>query len=301
MQKIEVQKIGQMTGHSGSVYTLENGVESHQVFSGSSDKFVTLWNIKNLSSEKFAAQFPDIIYSICHIPERKLLLAGTSSGKIHILDLEKKQEVKILAHHTGPVFDIKYSLPTNSFFSVSGDGAFVKCSLENLAAEKIIKLCNEKVRSIDVSKTKIAVACGDGTVRIFDLNSLAATNNFTAHKMAVNVVKFHSSGKFLFSGGKDAHLNIWDDKYELVISIPAHNYAIYSIVFSPDGKFFATASRDKTFKIWDAKTFDLLLRVNKEKYDAHINSVNKLLWTNYNDYLISTGDDRAVMVWKIIP
>jgi hypothetical protein len=27
--------------------------------------------------------------------------------------------------------------------------------------------------------------------------------------------------------------------------------------------------------------------------------VNKLLWSDFNNYLISTGDDKAIMVWKI--
>lgn len=289
-----------MSGHNGPIYALEKCIEPYHVFSGSSDKFLTMWNLKNLSSEKFAAQFPCIIYSICYIPEKKLLFAGTSSGNIHVIDLEKKEAVKILAHHTGPVFDIKYSVVTNCFYSASADGTLAIGALKNLSIMKIKKLCNEKVRSIDISETEIAVACGDGTVRIFDLNSTEEKNNFIAHPMAVNVVKFHPSGKFLLSGSKDAHLHIWNRKFEPVKSIPAHNYAIYSIVFSPDSNYFATASRDKTFKIWNADNFDLLLRVNKEKQGGHANSVNKLLWTNYNDYLISTGDDGAIMVWKII-
>jgi len=67
-------------------------------------------------------------------------------------------------------------------------------------------------------------------------------------------VRYSPDGKFLLTGGRDAHLNIWQtDSYELIKSIPAHNWAIYDIVFNPDTTLFATASRDKTIKIWDAK------------------------------------------------
>ena len=125
--------------------------------------------------------------------------------------------------------------------------------------------------------------------------------SFLAHEFSVNLVKYHPNGKYLLSGGRDAHLKIWDIKndYELVKSIPAHNYAIYSIAFSPDNKLFATASRDKTFKLWDAENFDFLLRVNKENFDGHVNSVNAIFWSNYNNYLISAGDDRTIMLWEV--
>jgi WD40 repeat protein len=95
-------------------------------------------------------------------------------------------------------------------------------------------------------------------------------------------------------------LNIWQvGSYEIIKSIPAHNWAIYDIAYSPNSNLFATASRDKTLKIWDSKTFQLLKVINKEKYDGHLNSVNKLIWSTYNNYLISAGDDRSIIIWDI--
>jgi WD40 repeat protein len=124
---------------------------------------------------------------------------------------------------------------------------------------------------------------------------------YSAHTLSANIVRYSPDGKFLLSGGRDAHLNIWDTKnYSQVKSIPAHNYAIYDIAFSPDAKLFATASRDKTIKIWDADMFEILARISKENYEGHVNSVNKLFWSDYNNYLVSSGDDRAVMVWEIV-
>lgn len=297
---ISVKKIGTLTGHSGAVYALEQGVTSAYFYSGSSDKFLALWNLDTLQPEKFAAQFPSIVYAICHIPEKQILLVGTSAGSIHVLDLEKKTEIKILQHHTSSIFDLKYSTKTNCFYSAGGDGNFAICSLETLSMIKIKKLCAEKVRSIafNYHNSEIAIASGDCNIRIFDLTTLEEKKNFVAHTLSANIICYSPDGNLILTGGRDAHLNIWDAKsYTLIKSIPAHNYAIYDIVFSPDTKLFATASRDKTVKIWNAETFELQVRINKENYDGHVNSVNKLLWTE--KYLVSTGDDRAVMVWEV--
>ena len=84
------------------------------------------------------------------------------------------------------------------------------------------------------------------------------------------------------------------------MTIPAHMFTINDIVFSPDGKLMATAGRDKHIKIWDAEAFNLLKVIDREKFGGHINSVNKLFWSNWNNYLISCGDDKAVMVWEIV-
>jgi WD40 repeat protein len=174
--------------------------------------------------------------------------------------------------------------------------------LETLSLIKIKKLCVEKVRSIDINYhiSEIAVASGDCHIRIFDLKTLEEKKTFIAHTLSANIVKYAPNGNILLSGGRDAYLNMWDTKnYTQIKSIAAHNFAIYDIVYNPNAKLFATASRDKTIKIWNAQTFEMLVRISKENYEGHVNSVNKLNWMKYNNYLVSTGDDRSILVWEI--
>ena len=300
--KVDVKKIAALKGHNGPVYSIDKGPTGFTFFTGSSDNYVALWNLEMLEAEKFAAVLPAAVYCICHIPEKKLLLAGTTEGKVHLLDLVKKEEIKILQHHTAPVFAINYSLKSNCFYTTGGDGCMAVCSMETLSLIQIKKLCNEKIRSIDFhpSNNEIAIAASDCNIRIFDSFTLEQKHAFEAHRLAANVIKYSPDGSILLSGGRDAHLNIWSTSdYSLIKSIPAHNYAIYDIEYSPDCSLIATASRDKTIKLWDAKTFDFLMRISKENFDGHTNSVNKLLWSSYNNYLVSVSDDRSSMVWKI--
>lgn len=299
---IDVKHIATLAGHSGCIYAMDKGISESTIFTGGSDLIIALWSLDTLKTEKFAASLPAAVYTICHIPEKNILLAGTTTGSVHIIDLEKNQEIKILQHHTAPIFDIKYSLKTNCFYTAGGDGNFAVCSLDTLSLIKIKKLSEQKVRNIDFNyvTSEIAVALGDCTILVFDLYTLEVKTDFIAHQLAANVVRYSPDGKFLLTGGRDAHLNIWQtDSYELIKSIPAHNWAIYDIVFNPDTTLFATASRDKTIKIWDAKTYQLLHRITKENNEAHTHSVNKLLWSTYNNYLVSVGDDKVVMVREI--
>jgi WD40 repeat protein len=302
-KKLEIKIIGALKGHTGCIYAMDRGLYSNTIFTGGSDNFIAHWNLESLQAEKFATSFAAHLYTICHIPEKKLLLAGTTDGNIHIIDIDQKKEIRILKLHKGPVFDIKYSLKTNCFYTAGGDGNLAVCSLDTFSQIKILTLCQDKLRSIDFNynTSEIAIAMGSCDIFILDLFTLQLKYGFIAHQLSANIVRYAPDGKFLLSGGRDAHLNIWETgNYTLIKSIPAHNWAIYDIAFSPDGSLFATASRDKTVKIWDTKTFGLIKRITKEHFAGHTFSVNKLLWSAYNNYLVSVGDDKEVTIRELI-
>ena len=68
---VDVKKIATLTGHSGSIYSIIKEASDTYFFTGSSDKFVALWNLETLSAEKFAAAMPSAIYSLCYVSEKK--------------------------------------------------------------------------------------------------------------------------------------------------------------------------------------------------------------------------------------
>jgi WD40 repeat protein len=301
-KKLEAKIIGTLGGHTGCIYAVDQGLAANTIFTGGSDNFIAQWDLDTLEGEKFATSFEAHLYTICHIPEKKLLLAGTTDGNIHIIATDQKKEIRILKYHKGPVFDIKYSLKTNCFYTAGGDGNFAVCSLDSLSLIKMITLCREKLRSIDFNyhTSEIAIAMGSCDIFILDLFTLQLKYGFIAHRLSANIVRYTPDGKFLLSGGRDAYLNVWETgSYIQVKSTPAHNWAIYDIAFSPDGALFATASRDKTVKIWDAKTFGLIKRITKDSPGAHTHSVNKLLWSAFNNYLVSVGDDKEVTIRQL--
>lgn len=135
-----------------------------------------------------------------------------------------------------------------------------------------------------------------------DINTLEIKEQVSnAHEHSVFSLKYDRNGKLLYSGGRDAHLNIWqlEKNVEKIASKPAHWFTINSIAISPDGSLLATGSRDKTLKIWDAKSFELLKVIEGGRDKGHKNSVNKLLWTEQNETLISSSDDRTIILWEI--
>ena len=267
------------------------------VFSGASDKFVASWDLGTLKPTPFAIKMDASVYSLLYITEKNTLLIGTISGNIHVVNLDTKTELKILTVFKTGIFDLKFS--GDSFYAASSDGHLAIGNLNDFTIQHIIKVCDAKIRQMDTFENHLALACGDGYIRIMDINSKKMIVEFEAHNLSANAVKYRKDGTLL-SGGRDAHLKLWNSQmnYSLLKSIPAHNFAIYAIALQPNGNLIATASRDKTAKIWD-EDLNILARLDKDKWDGHINSVNALLWHAGSGYLVSTGDDRSVIVWEV--
>lgn len=301
--KVDVNKIAHLKGHDGAVYSINRGMHGNQFLSAGSDRMVVEWSIEELKPTHVLARTPGVIYCTCLIEEFSILLVGNDQGGIHVIDLEKKAEVRYLLGHSKGVFSLLWNAEQKHIISSGGDGNVVCWDVQDFHYNKLMTLCDAKIRAVDISKKhrSIALACGDNSIRIFGSNTLELKHEWQAHEMSVNTVCFHPNGRWLLSGSRDAHLNVWDieNGYKLHKQIPAHNYAIYSIAFHPNGKLFATASRDKTIKIWDAENLEFLIRIDSEFHQGHINSVNSLYWTNYNNYLVSGSDDRSIIVWKI--
>ncbi|MBL0340625.1 MAG: WD40 repeat domain-containing protein [Bacteroidetes bacterium] len=305
IKKLKIAKIASLTGHTGSVYSLEETGHSNTFYSGSSDKVVAQWDVDSPGDGTLLARSSDIIYSLKFVEERGILLVGQSGGGIHVVNLETRTEERLLQYHHAAVFDLAFSFKHGLLFSLSGNGELGMLNAIDFSLENKLILGKGKLRSVALNhdETVLAIGAADGSIFTFSLPGMQPLKHFQAHQIgfSVNALCFSPDGNYLLSGSRDAHLNIFEVKndFHLFKSVPAHNYAIYSIAYSPDKKYFATGSRDKTIKIWDANSFDVLVRIDKTNNDGHVNSVNKILWHKNSGHLISASDDRSVMVWNI--
>jgi WD40 repeat protein len=289
------------TGHRGSVYSIAGPAQQNSFITAGGDGIIALWQINGTDEGLPLANVGKVIYSVAIDSEGTRVFAGQSDGGIHVIDTDQKKELRLLQLHEGPVFNIKVFKEQDLLISLGGDGTMVVTRLSNLEPLKKLKLSEGKLRDIDVRDDIAAVGTGEGSVKIIKVPEWKVIHEFGDHQpgFSVNAITFSPDGRKLFTGSRDAHLNIHDVKegFKLDRSIPAHNYAIYSILFHPDGSMMATCSRDKTIKLWDPETMDVLLRIDKEQHGGHLNSVNTLYW-HPNGTLVSAGDDRAIMLWE---
>ncbi len=301
MSKVEIKKLHTIAGHQDCVYVLEKGPDTNTFFSSAGDGVVAKWDLNDPENGRMIAKVPSSVYALHYYQPRNVLIVGQNFEGIHLIDLETKKEVGSIKTGTTAIFDIK--VVKDRIIVALGDGEVQIINLTTLELEHKFRDSESSARALAIHEElgHLAVGYSDNHIRIYALSDWKLVQEIEAHKISVFAVRYSPDGRYLLSGSRDAHLKIWDifSGYELKESIVAHMYAINHIDYSADGKHFVTCSMDKSIKVWDAEALKLLKVIDKARHAGHGTSVNTLLWSNYNNLLISGSDDRSISIWDI--
>lgn len=301
MSGIVVEKIGTLTGHRDSIYVLEQGAEDRYFYSAGGDGLVVLWDLQNPADGVMVAKVTKSVYALRYFPVDNTMLVGENFEGLHLIDLSKKKEAVSSQFTDAAIFDLAIS--GNRIYVAGGDGTLSVLQYPDLSTIAKLHFSDFSLRSLSISANKqhLAIGSSDHTIRILSIPDLKEIKKINEHTNSVFTARYSPDGRYLLTAGRDAHLKIWSvaQGYSLQQSIVAHMYAINHLEYSPDAKYFATCSMDKSIKIWDAETFRLLKVIDKSRHAGHGTSVNKLLWSKYEDSLISASDDRSISIWNI--
>jgi WD40 repeat protein len=292
------KKRKELTGHSAGIYSL--AFDGNFLYSASADHFVARWNIELGVQDKFSIRFETSVYALHLIRDNKFLVVGLSNGDLHIFDLVEKKEIKYFTQHRKAVFALADNAVKGHFYAADADGNLSVWNDDSFELLLYIPIDCGKIRRIAVSSNGdfMALACQDGTIRVFDTTHFNEVSTFKAHKDGCTAVIFHPLVESeLISGGKDALLKLWNWKEgRMIKEVPAHNYVIYDILAINEGQNFVTASRDKTIKVWNTEQFTFLQRIDL-RAGGHRHSVNTLLGLNSGSF-VSGSDDKKVIIFE---
>lgn len=301
MQKVEVEKLADFSGHKDAVYTLAGAGGADAFFSAGGDGMVIRWGLHDMQGE-VVARLPAAIYGLVYRQDRNLLLASTRQGHIYKLDLEARQLIQQISLQ-GDIFDIQCMPEHNLLIAAAGGGYLYFLDMEKLEVIQAYHPTDQNAREIVISSDRKLIATGwsDKHVRLYDPASCKEVFAFEAHDNSVFALAFSRDDKYLLSGGRDAAIKVWDhaEVFELHKSLPAHWFTVNDIQMHPAKDLFASGSRDKSVKIWDAASFELLKVIDRSKFAAHSHSVNKALWLPGTDILLSASDDKHIMAWQV--
>ncbi len=297
---IQVEKLFQIAAHSGSIYSVISDKEE-ALYTAGSEGIVLKWNVNEIESATVLAKVSGQVFSLLIYESLNQLWVGTMAGVVHVLDLNSKKEIHHFVNHTDSIFDIQMNSDERIYIA-SKDGSI---SIWEAATSRFInriQIAQDGLRKIAFhpNKKEMAIGSSDNYIYILSTENFQELYKIEAHTNSVFSLCYSTDGEQLFSGGRDAMLYSWNvlNNYSELKNRPAHLFTINNIILLR-GKYIATAGRDKHVKIWNGGNLELIKVLDKEKFDGHKNSVNKLTWLRGHNILVSVSDDRSMILWKI--
>lgn len=297
---MKVTKVREFAGHSAPIYQVCEGREREKILTCSGDRFIAEWDLHTGAASSFSIKLEETCYSVYCDIKSQVLLAGTSSGHLHVIDLKKKSEIHNFKVHTLGIFDILYVAEHELLIVAGGDGVMSVWNPKSWKLLRQFQVTDAKLRSLSYANDRLLVTSSNGKFFIFDLPWLNELEAIEGHEGGCYSAVHHPTKKVIVTGGSDGHLRFWTTETPIrpVRAIPAHNFGIYGIEFSPNHQWAVTVSRDKTIKVWNASDFEVIARIERPKYPSHTHSINDVVWLNEMEFA-TVGDDRKIMVWRI--
>lgn len=234
-----------------------------KTLASTNDKSITLWDLKNKTTiAKLLNEDDGSIECVTFSPNGKTIVYGTSTGNIHLWEVDtKKPTGKLLTHNSGyAVNSVIFSPDGKTIASGSMDTTVILWDIETRKQlGKPLSDLSGPVYSLSYSPDGNILASGNGygTVILWDIKKRKHIGELLTGKnfVAVKSVDFSPDGKTIAAGNDQGLVKLWDfdTRKQLGESLAGHHNSIININFSPNGNTLALGS-DYEIILWNIDT-----------------------------------------------
>ncbi len=154
--------------------------------------------------------------------------------------------------------------------------------------------------SLSPVRDVLAVAGGDGAIRLWDLYSRAKVATLrtdlhqrTGHDARALCLAFSPDGALLASSHIDNSVHLWDVARGLEVPVLLrHEAVVQALAFSPDGSTLASGSVDSNLRLWDVGA--AVAGEARRELHRQPASVSALAYAGGGDWLISGHSNRVL-------
>lgn len=286
-----------LTGHQGAIYC--TSASGKHILTAGSDGWIAAWDLSTGIDGNLLAKVPAQVFSLVSLSDTMdQMVAGDMNGVLHWVFPGRQELTKSIQAHKTSIFDLV--VYGDYLISLGGDGRMIFWDKEHMMPIETIQLTDKALRKGKISPdgNTLAIAASDGQIYLMDLEQKKIRQKiYDAHLPSVFCLAFHPTKPELLSGGRDAHIKVWDLDGDcgLNLDIAAHWFTVNDLLIMREEQILISASRDKTVRVWDLNDYSLLQTLGGTAANGHSHSVNCLI-ANEKGFF-STGDDRKLIYW----
>eukprot|EP01038_Epipyxis_sp_PR26KG_P005151 gene5151-7171_t len=314
-----------LSGHQSEVFMCKWNPVKNQVASGSADGMCRLWNLTDITPDKWNSNISEFtlttsimphstldgeknrdVTSLTWSPDGQFVASGCYDGMARIWDHQGRLKM-FMREHSGPVYSLKYSKSGNYILSGSFDRRAIVWSTKTGLVVKSYSLHSDPVMDVDWRDEDVFATCSiDKSIQICRVSSPDSNPivKLLGHKNEVNAVCWSPSGQFLASCSDDSTAKIWTIEDGLKFDLVGHNKEIFNVKWTPTGPgsanpekplYLCSASFDGTAKIWNGFTGELTFTLSKDQ----IQSVYSLDPSPNGKFIATGALGGIVSVWSL--
>ncbi|XP_028391041.1 WD repeat-containing protein 91-like [Dendronephthya gigantea] len=238
--------------HRSPIVQCDFSHSGNMVSSVDLDGVVKVWKHRPLSTVATIMSKSAILCTEWASKNDRLLLLGTSNGKIRLYNTETKTAHSELSTETqnSRVVSLACSPSCTSFVC----SATVETK-HSLTMTSVLKhaLTTEPDRQTDLP--------GQGTLLLWDLKTMKLERHLPLgiNKTRVNCIAYNHNGTLLVTGEADGMIRVYDTRsYDCLMNWRAHTSQVKSVQFSVDETSVFSLGRDNQFLQWSLRKMGLI-------------------------------------------
>jgi WD40 repeat protein len=146
---------------------------------------------------------------------------------------------------------------------------------------------------------RLAVACDDGTARIFDVTTRQELLVLRGHTAPLTCVAWAPDGDRLLTGSQDATARMWEEG-AAVRTLAGHRSWIESVSWSPTGTHAVTASSDGSAFVWDVDAAEIVHELDVNPFmPGFEDPVFEAAWSPADGRIATAAADSHLRIWDL--
>jgi WD40 repeat protein len=234
---------------------LSAGPDGRQVFIGTLDGHVDVWDIETGISRRFeVAPTGREVRALSLDSRGEWLLAATNDGHVAVWDLATQEEIR-RTFFAGNEVQAGALHPDGRYALVATGRILRRIGLIPGEIDMEFVGHGQGIRTVALnpSGTLAATAGFDHSIIIWDPDSGKAIRRLDGHQDTVNAVAFSPDGRWLVSGAQwlDPSVRLWEVASGREIQyLQGHGNSVYQVAFSADGSQVISIDEDGLLMIW---------------------------------------------------
>lgn len=292
--------IQEFKGHNGSVSSVAVLPDKQRIVTGSPDKFLCLWDLKEGVMLKKMELHSGLVWALVISRHGKLIASGGQNGELVAWDGDTgKPLTQAIKAHTNWILSLDFSPDDTVLATGSSDYTARLWDTKTWQVQGNLIQCGAVVRCIRYSPSSehLAIAT-DNNVQIWLPATRECVAKFQAATGGINFsLAWTPDGTRILSSGQgnDCTIREWDSSTWLQVGEPwqGHSLAIRAIALNSNGTLVASASEDKYVHLWrlsDRQTIAIF---------KHSDEVHCVTFSTDGRHILSGGADNKLSKWQV--